>query len=101
MKYPALDAFVDRNMVDNPDVEDVFALAAECIDKVYDGDEIYDSFTSKEAKDFIGDMNNAQFTKIQNFFETMPKLTHTLKVENPNTKVVNEVVLEGLAAFFG
>ena len=46
-------------------------------------------------------MNNAQFTKIQNFFETMPKLTHTLKVENPNTKVVNEVVLEGLAAFFG
>jgi|TARA_B100000131_G_scaffold321641_1_gene373020 hypothetical protein len=101
MKYPALDAFVDRNMMDNPDVDDVFALAADCIDKVYDGDEIYDSFTSKEAKDFIGEMNNAQFAKIQSFFETMPKLSHTLEVTNPKTKVVNKVTLEGLAAFFG
>ena len=101
MKYPALDAFVDRNMMDNTDVDDVFALAADCIDKVYDGDEIYDSFTSKEAKDFIGEMNNAQFAKIQSFFETMPKLSHTLEVTNPKTKVVNKVTLEGLAAFFG
>tara|TARA_A100001388_G_scaffold273502_1_gene255488 strand:+ start:1500 stop:2201 length:702 start_codon:yes stop_codon:yes gene_type:complete len=101
MKYPALDAFVDRNMMDNPDVDDVFALAADCIDKVYDGDEIYDSFTAKEAKDFIGEMNNAQFAKIQSFFETMPKLSHTLEVTNPKTKVVNKVTLEGLAAFFG
>lgn len=100
MKYPALSAFVDRNMKDTPTMDDVFDLAADCIDKVYQGEETYDSFTKKEALDFIGDMNNEQFQKIQQFFETMPKLQHTLKVVNPKTKVENEIVLEGLAAFF-
>lgn len=100
MKYPALDAFVERNMTDNPSLDDMFDLAADCIDKVYDGDEIYDSFTKKEANEFIGEMNNEQFQKIQAFFETMPKLSHTLEVTNPKTGVVNEVILEGLASFF-
>ena len=101
MKYPALDVFVERNMTDEPSLDDVFALAADCIDKVYDGDEIYDSFTKKEATEFIGEMNNEQFAQIQKFFETMPKLTHTLIVTNPKTGVENEVLLEGLASFFG
>ncbi len=100
MKYPALDAFVERNMTDNPSLDDMFDLAADCIDKVYDGDEIYDSFTKKEANEFIGEMNNEQFQKIQSFFETMPKLSHTLEITNPKTGVVNEVILEGLASFF-
>ena len=46
-------------------------------------------------------MSSAQFKDVQQFFETMPKLTHTLKVTNPNTKVESEVTLEGLASFFG
>lgn len=100
MKYPSLDVFVDRNMKDNPDIDDVFDLAADSIDKVYQGDETYDSFTKKEAKEFLGDMNNEQFQKIQEFFETLPKLVYEFEVENPNTKVVNTVVLEGLASFF-
>lgn len=100
MKYPSLDVFVDRNMKDSPDIDDVFDLAADSIDKVYQGDETYDSFTKKEAKEFLGDMNNEQFQKIQEFFETLPKLVYEFDVENPNTKVVNTVVLEGLASFF-
>lgn len=100
MRYPALDAFVDRNMKDEPDIDDVFDLAADCIDKVYDGDETYESFTKKEAKDFLGEMNNEQFQAVQSFFETLPKLSHTLEIENPKTGVKSEVVLEGLASFF-
>ena len=100
MKYPSLNAFVDRNMKDKPTMDDIFDLAATCVDKVYQGDEIYDSFTKKEALDFLGDMNNSQFEKVQGFFESMPKLEHTIEVINPKTKVVNETKLEGLAAFF-
>ena len=88
-------------MTDDPSLDDVFALAADCIDKVYEGDEIYDSFTKKEATEFIGEMNNEQFAQIQKFFETMPKLSHTIFVTNPKTGVENEVLLEGLASFFG
>jgi len=101
MKYPSLNAFIDRNMKNDPTMEDVFDLSASCIDKVYQGEEIYDSFTAKEAHDFIGDMNQDQFAKIQDFFETMPKLEHTITVFNPKTKKKSELKLEGLASFFG
>jgi|TARA_B100000902_G_C27281557_1_gene902075 hypothetical protein len=100
MKYPALESFVDRNMKDEPDIDDVFDLAASCIKKVYEGEETYDSFTKNEAKEFLGQMNNEQFGMIQTFFDTMPKLVHEFDVENPKTKVVNTVTLEGLASFF-
>jgi len=101
MKYPSLNAFIDRNMKNEPSMEDVFALSAECIDKVYQGEEIYDSFTKQEAIDFIGDMNQDQFKKIQDFFETMPKLEHTIEIFNPKTKKKSKMLLEGLASFFG
>ncbi len=100
MKYPSLDVFIQQNLSDNPDIEDVFELAAGCIDQVYDSEEVYDSFTKKEALEFLEDLNAEQFGKIQNFFETMPKLSYTLKVTNPKTKVESDLVLEGLASFF-
>ena len=100
MRYPSLDAFIDTNMKEDPDIEDVFELAADCIEKVYDGDETYESFTKKEAKDFLGEMNSEQFQSIQKFFDTMPKLRHEFVVTNPKTKVDNTIILEGLAAFF-
>jgi hypothetical protein len=100
MKYPSLDVFVSQNMADDPDIEDVFKLAASCIAQVYDADEVYDSFTTAEALEFLEGLNSEQFAKIQGFFETMPKLSYTLKVLNPKTKVESDVVLEGLASFF-
>ena len=50
--------------------------------------------------EFLDQLNSTQFKEIEKFFETMPKLSHTVKVMNPNTKVENEIVLEGLASFF-
>jgi hypothetical protein len=100
MKYPSLDVFIQQNLAEDPDIEDVFELAAGCIDQVFDTEEVYDTFTKKEALDFLEELNADQFGKIQQFFETMPKLSYTLEVTNPNTKVKSEMVLEGLAAFF-
>ena len=51
--------------------------------------------------DFLDQMNTMQFKLIEKFFETMPKLSHTVKLKNPETKVESEVVIEGLASFFG
>ena len=56
--------------------------------------------TKKEVNDFLDSMNTSQFKSIEKFFETMPKLSHEFKVTNPNTKVKNTIVLEGLASFF-
>ena len=65
-----------------------FELAAGCIDQVYDQEEVYDSFTKKEALEFLENLNSDQFQKIQSFFETMPKLSYTLEVTNPKTKLL-------------
>ena len=53
-----------------------------------------------EIVEFFENLSSKQFMLIQEFFETMPKLSHTIKVINPNTKVESDVVLEGLASFF-
>ena len=80
-----------------------FELIATCIDKIYTQDEVWASAdcTKKEMNEFLESMNSTQFKEIEKFFETMPKLSHTIQVTNPKTKKKSEVVLEGLASFFG
>ena len=100
MKYPSLDVFIQQNLSDNPDIDDIFEFAASCIGQVYDSEEVYDSFTKAEALEFLENLNADQFQKVQTFFETMPKLSYTIEVYNPNTKKKSDLVLEGLASFF-
>ena len=105
MNYPTLETFVKMNFVpdDTPGVDQVFDMAASCIASIADPEQVYDSadLPKQEILDFLDQMTSEQFKKIQDFFETMPKLQHTVKVTNPKTKVESDVVLEGLAAFFG
>ena len=56
--------------------------------------------TKKELTEFLEQLSSQQFKQIETLFETMPKLSHTVKVTNPKTKVQNEIVLEGLSSFF-
>ena len=104
MKYPSLDQFIKNNFDfnDKNAMDQSFDLIASCIDKVYTEDEVWATAdcTKKEVKEFLESMNSQQFKEIEAFFETMPKLSHTIKVTNPNTKVESEVTLEGLASFF-
>ena len=104
MKYPSLEQFIKNNFDFNDanQMEQSFDLIGSCIDKIYNEDEVWATAdcTKKEVKEFLESMNSSQFKDIEKFFETMPKLTHTIKVKNPKTKVESEVVLEGLASFF-
>lgn len=104
MKYPSLDQFIKNNfdLSSNNAMEQSFELVASCIDKIYNEDEVWVSsdVTKKEMLEFLDQMNTSQFKQIEKFFETMPKLSHTLKVINPRTEVESEVVLEGLSSFF-
>ena len=104
MRYPSLDQFIKNNFdfKDENQMEQSFDLIGSCIDKIYNEDEVWATadYTKKEVKEFLESMNSSQFKDIEKFFETMPKLSHTIKVKNPKTKVESEVVLEGLASFF-
>lgn len=103
MKYPSMDLFIKNNMADNvSEVDDIFEIASMCIHQIIDGEEVYEASnsTKKEINEFLEGMDTKQFLKVQNFFETMPKLSHTVSVTNPNTNVTSAVVIEGLASFF-
>ena len=105
LKYPSLDQFIKNNFEfdEKNAMAQSFELIATCIDKIYTEDEVWASAdcTKKELNEFLESMNSSQFKGIETFFETMPKLSHTIEVTNPKTKVKSEVVLEGLASFFG
>lgn len=105
MKYPSLDQFIKNNFdfSENSPMEQSFELISTCIDKIYNEEEVWSAadVTKKEITDFLEQMNSKQFKQIEKFFETMPKLSHEIKVKNPNTGVESTVVLEGLASFFG
>ena len=104
MKYPSLEQFIKNNFDfdEKNQMDQSFELIATCIDKIYNEDEVWATAdcTKKEVNDFLESMNSSQFKEIETFFETMPKLSHTIKVTNPKTKVESDVVLEGLASFF-
>ena len=102
MRYPSLSEFIAQNFGTGDKLEQSFEVIAGSIDQIYSEEESWEAkdCTKKELVQFIEQLNSSQFKQVERFFETMPKLSHTLVVTNPNTGEENAVVLEGLAAFF-
>lgn len=104
MKYPSLEQFIKSNFDLSSDntMDQSFELIASCVNKIYTEDEVWVAadVTKKELMEFLDQMNSNQFKEIEKFFETMPKLSHTIKVKNPNTGIESNVNLEGLSSFF-
>ena len=104
MKYPSMNEFIKSNFGNdfNMSVDDTFNLIVSCMEQVYNEEESWSASdcTQKELSEFIEQLSSKQFKEVENFFSTMPKLSHTLKIKNPNTEVESEVLLEGLSSFF-
>lgn len=104
MRYPSMQEFVKSNFIAGSEisVDETFDMIISCIEQIYSEEESWSSsdVTKKELKEFLEQLTSQQFKDIEKFFETMPKLSHTIKVTNPNTEVESEVVLEGLTSFF-
>lgn len=109
MKYPSLQEFINNNFdfgtqnTSKEVIDKSFEVVASCIDMVYTKDESWTSgdLSKKEIVEWLETMDSNQFKGIEEFFDTMPKLSHTMTIKNPKTGVENEIVLEGLSSFFG
>ena len=104
MKYPTIDSFSETGIRDiNP--SNMLEVITTCIQQIYEenGKKVYETKdqTKKEITEFIEQLNTKQFKDVQKFFETMPKLKHTIKIKNPKTKKESEITLTGLNDFFG
>ena len=104
MKYPSFNRFVDSNFTGKGvDQENVLEVVAESIDQIFQGEEVFDQSTtsSKEFLEFVESLTNEQLAKIQEFFETAPRLEHNFKITNPKTGVESDYSISGLNNFFG
>jgi hypothetical protein len=103
MTYPTIDSFLESG-IETITANNMLDVIGSCVLQIYEnnGEKVYQAKdqTKKELTEFIESMNSGQFKKLQSFFDTMPKLKHTIKVKNPKTKKTNDVTLTGLNDFF-
>ncbi len=100
MDYPKVDSI--KSLSGDDEVEAMFDVVKACIRQIYDSENVYEKtdMEKSELDEFVESMSHEQFEKVQEFFNTMPKVKHPIKVKNPNTGVESEVVLEGMQDFF-
>ena len=101
MRYPTLNDMTDMS-ADANNVEDVFSMIRRCVHEIHDDKKVYNrvDISDKELEEFIDSLTGEQFEKVGGFFETMPKVQHSVEVTNPKTKKKGEVVIEGIQSFF-
>ena len=103
LKYPSMEQFIENNFESTDEtIKNTMKLITSSIDMIFSEEESWNASesTPKELEEFIEQLNSKQFQTIEKFFDTMPKLSHKVKVTNPKTNVESTVILEGLAAFF-
>ena len=103
MRYPSMKEFIDREFLQKEmKTDQVYDFIADSIDQIFDDEEVYDSSTTtkKEFRTFVDSLTTKQFEKIQQFYTTCPKLSHSFKVVNPKTGKESEYTIEGLQSFF-
>ena len=103
LKYPSMKQFIESNFEAGKEtITNTMEVITSCIDIIYNDEESWNASesTQKELEEFIDQLDTKQFQIIEKFFDTMPKLSHRVKVTNPKTNVESTVILEGLAAFF-
>jgi len=100
MRYPSMNQVMAYDMKNNQ-TNVTFKIINDCLENIFDNNEVYEDHSEEELNAFVEQMTTEQFQKVTDFFTTMPKLKHTVKVTNPNTGVENEVVLEGMQSFLG
>ena len=106
LRYPSMEQFISTNFESaeesGNEIKTTLDMIISCIDNIFNDEESWPASesTKKELGEFLDQLNTKQFKMIEDFFATMPKLTHTLKVKNPKTNVESTVKLEGLASFF-
>jgi len=101
MKYPTLSDVVDMGQ-DMNSSDDVFKMVKRCVHEIHEGEKVFNEvdISESELEEFVDSLTAEQFSGITNFFDTMPKVQHSIEVTNPKTKKKGEIVVEGIQSFF-
>ena len=102
MNYPTLNDMVGMNGGENAGIDEVLDMIKRCVHEIHDGETVHSKIDMSESdlNEFIESLTTEQFESLTNFFDTMPKVAHSIEVTNPKTKKKGEVVIEGIQSFF-
>ena len=102
LRWPTIHDVGDVEVTTDNLVDNVIALLKKCITQINEGDTIHNrtDMSSEELDEFIDSLPSDTFEDVGKYFETMPQLLHVVNITNPNTKVDNEIVIQGLESFF-
>lgn len=100
MKYPSASFYSDKDLLASGE-NYIFELIIRCLDKVYEGDNIYEAknYSHKDINDFILTLDTKTFEKIRTFLTNLPRLSHTIKYTNSLGKE-KVIELNSLSDFF-
>ena len=102
MSYPTINSIDPTVDVKGMKTKQMFDLLVNSIYQIYEGDKIHtpSDYSKKDLDKFIESLDSKAFQKVNNFFDTMPKLKQEVELENPKTKVKSKRTLQGLQDFF-
>ena len=104
LKYPDISLISpDGNKEKLSEIDLGMNVIKKCIEMIYTKETVHErgSFTEKELDEFLDSLNTEQFEKIKEFFDTIPKLSHTVKYNCKTCGEEKETTIEGLNSFFG
>lgn len=97
MKYPTINN-IDK--VNEVSINNIFEIFVNCIDYIFDEENVYNDYTENDLISFLENLNQGQFEKISEFFNTMPRLKHDIKFKCKKCKKLVKTEVEGLQSFF-
>ena len=102
MNYPTLNDMTGMNSDKEMGFDDVLSMMKRCIFEVHDGETVHSKVDMSESDltEFVESLTSEQFENLSDFFDTMPKVAHSIQITNPKTKKKNEVIVEGIQSFF-
>jgi hypothetical protein len=101
MRYPSFGIVKDSLEMKNI-TEVTFNMLADSIEYIYDGEQFYyaKETTKEELIDFLEQLNQQQFEKIEEFFENMPKMSKKIEMTCKKCGFKHELEAEGIESFF-
>ena len=102
LKYPEYSTVEKMASMSNS-VEVAFKLIVDSIEYIFDGDQYYyaNETTPEELLEFVESLNQDQFSRIEKFFENLPKLKKKIEVTCIKCGYHHVIDVEGLENFFG
>ena len=99
-KYPTFDMLQKYEKLSENEI--MIRILVDCIDYIYDKDNIYYSKDSsrEELEEFIDNLQQKDLEKFKEFFDTMPEIKKDVQFKCPKCSYEEDITIKGIQNFF-